>query len=467
MFKKSILPLALLVASGGASADIAVTATNGVDTPTSEAIGTADFTVSPGIGLQLGSGGYQVGDTLAITTIQVDDSQVFDTGILTATNCTDVNASVIAAFAGSTGTVHTYRVQSATGDTSACEIAIPGIRFDGAAVVAADSVTASVVGATEFGIVETGSGELINVDDADQFTAAAAATLPTDVVQSVNGRTTLEGNAPDTVTYELADAGGATFVDADVTFTGDFSWAKVTNADTGNVSYPGLGLTTSAGALSDIVYGSDTITATVDNGGATLTLTLTPAAHSGITPTYVADNAVMAATTFKASAVINYTDLNTTTATPPVADAQAQTADIAEITIGTWTQDGATVTAFGVPHSDVVTPFLWIQNSGDSEGEVTASVVCNGDTRSIDLAGAMVGNEEAVGLTQLVDDGIEAIAGFCEKNVVGVQDPRYTITFTVPVQVSDITLTAGYKVDNGDGTFDRLPIETSQSLDLN
>jgi hypothetical protein len=465
MFKKSILPLALLAASGGASA-LTVTPTGGVDTPTSEAIGTADFTVSPGIGLQLGSGGYQVGDTLAITTIQVDDSQVFDTGILTATNCTDVNASVIAAFAGSTGTVHTYRIQSAVGDTLNCAIPIPAIRFDGAAVVAADSVTAAVEGATDYGTLESASGELINVNDADQFTAAAADPLPTDVVQSLNGRTTLAGGAADTVTYTLADTGGATFVDADVTFTGDFSWAKATDAVTGDVTYPGLGLTTSAGALSDIVYGSDTITATVDNGGATLTLTLTPAAHSGITPTYVADNAVMAATTFKASAVINYTDLNTTTATPG-ADAQAQTADIAEITIGTWTQDGATVTAFGVPHSDVVTPFLWIQNSGDSEGEVTASVVCNGDTRSIDLAGAMVGNEEAVGLTQLVDDGIEAIAGFCEKNVVGVQDPRYTITFTVPVQVSDITLTAGYKVDNGDGTFDRLPIETSQSLDLN
>jgi len=461
MFKKTILPLALLAASGGASA-LTVTADGGVDAPTSEAIATADFVVSPGIDLVLGAGGYSASDTLAITTIQVDDSHVFDTGEITATNCT--GGPVTVAFAGSTGTVHTYRVQSATGDTSACEIAIPGIRFDGAAVVAADSVTASVVGATEFGTLESASGELINVNDADQFTAAAADPLPTDVVQSLNGRTTLAGGAADTVTYTLADTGGATFVDADVTFTGDFSWAKATDAVTGAVTYPGLALATDLGALTDVVYGSDTITATADNAGATLTLTLTPAVYS--VGAYVADNAVMAATTFKASAVINYTDLNTTTATPPVADAQAQTAVIAEITIGTWTQDGATVTAFGVPHSDIVTPFLWIQNSGSTESEVTASVVCNGDTQSIDLAGAMVGNEEAVVLTQLVDDGIEAIAGFCEKNVVGVQDPRYTVTFTVPAPAKEITLTAGYKVDNGDGTYDRLPIETSQSLTL-
>ena len=128
----------------------------------------------------------------------------------------------------------------------------------------------------------------------------------------------------------------------------------------------------------------------------------------------------------------------------------------ANASLGAWTLNGSNITAYGIPNQAAVTPFLWIQNAGTTAGEISGSVSCDGATIDLGSLGSAAGDTNtSVGVA--VQAAVDA-AGTC---VVG---SRYDATLTVNAKATDVTLTAGYKVQAADGSHDRLSLETSDSL---
>jgi hypothetical protein len=150
----------------------------------------------------------------------------------------------------------------------------------------------------------------------------------------------------------------------------------------------------------------------------------------------------------------------TYTATPTLKFANSagvqKTRALPTVSAGAWGLNGATVTAYGIPNQAAVTPFLWVQNAGTSAGEITGSASCSGATIDLGSLGTAAGDTNtSVGVA--VQAAVDA-AGTCE---VG---SRYDATLTVNAKATDVTVTAGYKVNLADGSSDRLSLETSDSL---
>ena len=128
----------------------------------------------------------------------------------------------------------------------------------------------------------------------------------------------------------------------------------------------------------------------------------------------------------------------------------------ANTSLGAWTLNGQTITAYGIPNQAAVTPFLWVQNAGTSSGEISGTASCDGATIQLGSLGSAAGDTNtSVGAA--VQDAVDA-AGTC---AVG---SRYDATLTVNAKSTDITVTSGYKVTAADGSNDRLSLETSDSL---
>jgi hypothetical protein len=124
--------------------------------------------------------------------------------------------------------------------------------------------------------------------------------------------------------------------------------------------------------------------------------------------------------------------------------------------LGAWTLNGQTITAYGIPNQAAVTPFLWVQNAGASVGEISGTASCDGATIQLGSLGSAAGDTNtSVGAA--VQAAVDA-AGTC---AVG---SRYDATLTVNAKSTDITITSGYKVTAADGSNDRLGLETSDSL---
>jgi hypothetical protein len=128
----------------------------------------------------------------------------------------------------------------------------------------------------------------------------------------------------------------------------------------------------------------------------------------------------------------------------------------ANTSLGAWTLNGQTITAYGIPNQAAVTPFLWVQNAGASVGEISGTASCDGATIQLGSLGSAAGDTNtSVGVA--VQAAVDA-AGTC---AVG---SRYDATLTVNAKSTDITVTSGYKVTAADGSNDRLSLETSDSL---
>ena len=128
----------------------------------------------------------------------------------------------------------------------------------------------------------------------------------------------------------------------------------------------------------------------------------------------------------------------------------------ATVSLGAWTLNGSTITAYGIPNQAAVTPFLWIQNAGATAGEISGTASCDGATIQLGSLGTASGDTNTT-VGALVQAAVDA-AGTC---AVG---SRYDATLTVNAKSTDITVTSGYKVTASDGSNDRLSLETSDSL---
>jgi hypothetical protein len=358
----------------------------------------------------------------------------------------------------------TYRTGAVPGAydyTAAQTLVIPTHNIIGSNQASGTLVTLGYAAATSTGqAIDAGTVDTVVAEFWDQYqvavTVKADALIDVEAERKTFATTNAAGAAHDTdedlitvltstttaYTAALVDetAGLAadltTGADSTITVNGDFSWMDTAAA--------GFAIDTTIGGLSATAGGGDLATGlaadavTQSSGVAAPTATLAIQNEGSV---------VQTAKTYTADVVLKWNN----TATVP-----AQTKSFAGLAAGTWVLNGANVTAYGVPNSSAVTPFLWVQNAGTTAGEITGTASCDGATIDLGALGSATGDTNT-SVGPAVQAAITA-DGTCGAG------SRYDVTLTVNAKADDVTITAGYKVTAADGSFDRLGLETSDSL---
>jgi hypothetical protein len=449
-FKKTLLATSILgFASASLGAELASDATHtnaiAAATPSIQQVATLDkVTVAAPI-LHLGAN-YGAGDTIQITYsgAALDEDYSHPTGALTSGTttlgtCTSANLSV--SFAGLSGNVATYTVGASDGANTDCSIALPAVDVDGASLASADTFSIAVSTSRGYGALETiAATKLVDVAAAE---ITSVVTSKFDATIDVNDdRESFTTGATDVATFTLADAAGGAALEATsvMTVSGDFSWAASTSTG-GTVTYPQAVVSAVTPANVGTVTKSATSVSWIAKAADVFTLTLTP-------PT-LTDVVTLPATDFSWSTDIKY---NNGTDAAVITESASAAAGA-----GAWDLNGASITALGISNSTSVTPMVWIQNSGTSNGAISGSVNCNGSTITIaDLGTASAKSNTKVG--EAIQAAVDA-AGTCPTS-----NTRYDATVTVNGPAADITMNASYKVTAADGATDRVMLETSDSL---
>ena len=457
MFKKTLVATSLLALAStsmadtlGSSATVPTTVITSA-APTIQAIATADDVSVVAQILHLDSN-LSVGDTIAVTYIgaALDEGYSHPSTPLVISQSNDNGgdpactvASQNISFAGLSGSVATYRVQATNGVTEHCAVALPALEIDGASLATADKFSISTTTSTPYGVIQSvAATKLVDVAAAE---LTSVVTTDFDEVVAVASARNALGAGTDVATFTLADSGGgATVAASTMTVTGDFSWAAQTTA--GVTTYPGVVVT--GGQVSGAVYTATSATWAMSGVGvATLTLTPPTALVTGAAYPQIGVT-TLSPTTFVFSSTINYTNEESVA----VAGGDSITAGVA----GAWTMDGASITAFGIPKSTSVTPFLWVQNKGTLAGDITVDVRCDGVTTSAIAAGTSAAKSNT-SIGAAVKTAMDAVAT-CGAG------SRYDADITVNATQANVEVLAGYKVTAADGSNDRLQLETSISL---
>jgi hypothetical protein len=449
-FKKTLLATSILgFASASLGAELSATAVHSAGitaaTPSIQQVATLDkVTVAAPI-LHLGAN-YGAGDTIQITYSGADLDEDYShptaaltSGTTTGGTCTSANLSV--SFAGLSGNVATYTVGASDGANTDCSLALPAVDVDGASLATADTFSIAVSTSRGYGALETiAATKLVDVAAAE---ITSVVTSKFDATIDVNDdRESFTTGATDVATFTLADAAGGAALEATsvMTVSGDFSWAASTSTG-GTVTYPQAVVSAVTPANVGTVTKSATSVSWIAKAADVFTLTLTP-------PT-LTDVVTLPATAYSWSTDIKYN--NGTDAAVITESASAASG------AGAWDLNGASITALGISNSTSVTPMVWIQNSGTSNGAISGSVNCNGSTITIaDLGTASAKSNTKVG--EAIQAAVDA-AGTCPTS-----NTRYDATVTVNGPAADITMNASYKVTAADGATDRVMLETSDSL---
>jgi hypothetical protein len=449
-FKKTLLATSILgFASASLGAELSATAVHSAGitaaTPSIQQVATLDkVTVAAPI-LHLGAN-YGAGDTIQITYSGADLDEDYShptaaltSGTTTGGTCTSANLSV--SFAGLSGNVATYTVGASDGANTDCSLALPAVDVDGASLATADTFSIAVSTSRGYGALETiAATKLVDVAAAE---ITSVVTSKFDATIDVNDdRESFTTGATDVATFTLADAAGGAALEATsvMTVSGDFSWAASTSTG-GTVTYPQAVVSAVTPANVGTVTKSATSVSWIAKAADVFTLTLTP-------PT-LTDVVTLPATDFSWSTDIKY---NNGTDAAVITESASAAAGA-----GAWDLNGASITALGISNSTSVTPMVWIQNSGTSNGAISGSVNCNGSTITIaDLGTASAKSNTKVG--EAIQAAVDA-AGTCPTS-----NTRYDATVTVNGPAADITMNASYKVTAADGATDRVMLETSDSL---
>lgn len=450
MFKKSLVTLAAL---GLASNAMALSITKNVadpvagtavvvQTPAVSHVATLDTYAATEFFIHLDAN-YSDGNTVQLTYsgATIDEDYTFSTADIalvatTGKTCVAGQRASFAGFNASTQTV-TYVIDSSAA-TDGCNMKIPVINADGASLASGDTFSVSGAGSTAYGTLESLAATKL-IDVAVDNISQAVATPLDGIVDVENGRYVFTAGVADIVTVTTTE-GANTFGAADIlgashVITGDFGWTKKTDAE-GVVTRVGVAV---SNAATGPVVTDTTVTWTAAAGTVINAVTLTPQTGD--------DKKVLPATTFSLASAYTY-DNGT--------DATVLNGSFAAA-MGAWTLNGASITAYGIPNQAAVTPFLWVQNKGASNGDITVDVRCDGAS----ISGIAAGQAAAMANTSIgaaVQAGVDA-AATC---AVG---SRYDAVVTVNGPAADMTVNAGYRVTAADGSNDRLSLETSDSLD--
>jgi hypothetical protein len=159
-------------------------------------------------------------------------------------------------------------------------------------------------------------------------------------------------------------------------------------------------------------------------------------------------SAALPVSTWSPSALLTYTSNAVTGYTKTLAPPATSKA-------GTWSLNGASITAYGVPYGSAVSRFLWINNAGATDGEISGSLTVGGTTYGPYVLGTSPA-KSSTEVGKLLDTALTT------AGVTPAESSRGNVLITVPVKAADVTMSAAYKHI---GDADRLGIETSDSVD--
>ena len=210
---------------------------------------------------------------------------------------------------------------------------------------------------------------------------------------------------------------------------GDFAFAD--NAVAAGITSTTLAATNQTSAA---LNAAGTVITVVDATTATNTITLTKDQAAAVIPVQ----------TFTGTSTIAYTS-NGTAAT----DVKTWT------DLGSWTLNGAAITAYGVPMGPAVSRFLWVSNKGATDAAFNYTIVMNGSSYG-PYPLATVAAKSSKSLGGLIDTDLGL------RGVYVAPSSRANIILDAPVKDADVTVSASYKHI---GDSDRLGLETSDTVD--
>lgn len=364
----------------------------------------------------------------------------------------------------STDTSVTYRVTSVTEgpSTVGSEIAVPTPNVSVAALKTAKKVTVAYSAATSSGVAmdtlattaslgtvideityavttkfdgvidvendkkDFASGGVNNNDNADSVvltTTVTAGTAGDKHTIASSGVVTLAANIDDVMTSANSAvttiSGDFTYLDNDLATAGvTATGATQSNVDAVAVAADGLSIT----ATDSAVANATAVTVVVDNS----------------------EDVALDAQSFTGSTVVTYTSNSVATATKTVDHGS----------LGSWTLNGASVTAYAVPMGDAVSRFLWISNGGANSAALSYTITMNGSSYGPYSIGSVAG-KTSVSVGGLIDTDLAA------RSIYVAPSSRANINVSAPVKANDITMSASYKHI---GDADRLGLETSDTL---
>lgn len=381
----------------------------------------------------------------------------------TAITCDDPSF-VAMGLINSTDTSVTYRVTSVTEgpSTVGTEIAVPTPNVSVAALKTAKKVTVAYSAATSAGVAMDTLATTASLGTViDEITYA--------VTTKFDGVIDVENDKKDFASGGVGGNDNADSVVLTSTVTAGTEGDKHTIASTGVV--------TLAAAVNDVMTSANSAVTTItgdftylDNDLATAGVTATGATQSNVDAVAVAadglsitatdsavanatavtvvvdnsENVALDAQSFTGSTVVTYTSNGVATATKTVDHGS----------LGSWTLNGASVTAYAVPMGDAVSRFLWISNGGASSAALSYTITMNGSSYGPYSIGSVAG-KTSVSVGGLIDTDLAA------RSIYVAPSSRANINVSAPVKANDITMSASYKHI---GDADRLGLETSDTL---
>jgi hypothetical protein len=397
-------------------------------------------------------------DTITFTPKLAADVAVGDTVV--CDNPTWIKLGLI----NSTDSSVTYRVTSATGGSSSVgtEISVPTPDVSVAALKGTKAVTVAYSAATASGVAmdaTAATGAMGTVIDEIKYA----------VTTKFNGVIDVENDKKVYASNFVTNNTNADSVVITATLTSGTEGDKHTIADSGAVTLDAAVndvMTSAQGAVTtitgDFAYLDDAVTAGVQNTSSGLTLTnadsvalATTGASFAITDTTVASEAItvvvdnsedvaLAAQSFTGSTLVTYTSNSIATATKTVDHGS----------LGSWTLNGASVTAYAVPMGSSVSRFLWVTNGGATSAAVDYTITMNGSSYGPYSIGS-VAAKTSTSVAGLIDTDLTA------RGIYVAPNSRANINVSAPVKANDITMSASYKHI---GDADRLGLETSDTL---
>ena len=389
-----------------------------------------------------------------------------------------ITAIVSFGLINSTDTAATYRVTSTTntGSHINAQLIAPTLSLSPAGLKASVN-TVSFSAATATGLaMDTNSSARQTASAAEEY-ALTVTTKFDGIVDVENDRkdftastNTSSGGAAlstrDTLVYALTNSGGtpgtvtangttttavtavvATETASVTTVSGDWSFLD-NNATTAGIQSTSA-LTT--GPFNTIGTSNTGVGTAAINTSGDLTVTFVAgdgtgwgAATTGNLAVVSDQSAAIPIQSYTASHAFTYTSSTTTGNTKTLTAAA-----------GSWTLNGASITAYGVPWSSATQKFLWVGNSGASDAAVEASVEYGGTTYGPYSVGTVASKSQAkvnTALdTALSDAGVDTSAW-----------SRANVTVTSAVKAANVVLNASYKHI---ADADRLGIPTSDDID--
>jgi len=460
MFKKSLVALALITASGGAfaAADITGTAETEISIEGSASL---DAVTAADIDVELGAE-YTVGDILTFTFSggDVDTDTAPANYVTNAANAGSVTIGLL----NTAENVLTYRVtEIVAGATTIGEtILLADIEFDRDAVVADGGVTVTYA-------AKTAADDAIDSGDnseADLFSTTAQ--FVTEVTTAFDATIDVEesrlqfddNDVVDTLVIDIDTDAALTFAVAaadvlvDVVVTGDFSYLDTdpgtdgiqlhANASvelTGSVSADGsAALTATTATWEDIdVTAADTLTITVDATGAVANKSTN----------------VIPEQTFSVDLDINYDDFGDVEGG---GGTQGSDTESVNDDAGEWDLNGSVVEIPFMPFGPVTQPIIYHTNNGAQTGDVTMRYMVQGDHTSYQSTGILVSQAEP-GVRNLLSEVTAALlAEGYDATTTGF---KVALELTTNVPANDVKVTAAAKFTTSDS--DRLSIGVMSS----